>query len=937
MNAVCVAQKSFFIATQTAKDQEEAHKKEKNMNTYYNKTKEEIEEIFGSCDDGLSQEQVTSNREQFGENILYEKKKKSKLQIFAEQFKDLLVIILIIAAIISAVTGNIESMAVIIAVLILNAILGTVQTIKAEKSLDSLKKLSSPEAKVIRDGQQMMIDAADLVCGDIIVLDAGDVIPGDARIIENHSLKTNESALTGESESSEKTDELVTAGKPDNAASGTKAVEDSGESGEDKVALGDQNNMVFSGTLVTYGRARAIVTAVGKDTELGRIAGLLDQTSERKTPLQITMDNFSKKLSIGIIAICAVVFGLSIYRGMATPDALLFAVALAVAAIPEALSSIITISLAIGTKRMADENAIIKQLEAVEGLGCVSIICSDKTGTLTQNRMTVEYVSPWKGQDQDLMLASILCNDTAVLENEEGSSTVGDPTETALVEFYARAGWDTVSGSTGELPGTSVDVADREMHFDDYYKLIDDLPRMGEVPFDSDRKLMSTFHEIDGMSVMYTKGALDVILSRTANLTEEEKKAIADENLALSNQGLRVLAFAKKSVAEAVSQSSTSENASDSSLISTDDEYDLEYVGLMAEMDPPRVESAQAVEDCLKAGIKPIMITGDHKITASAIARRIGIMKEGDLAFTGPEIDAMSDEELNDKLERISVYARVSPDNKIRIVNRWQERDCIVAMTGDGVNDGPALKSADVGVAMGITGTDVAKDAASMILTDDNFATIIKSVLNGRNIYANIKNAIKFLLSGNTAGILAVLYASLAALPMPFTAVQLLFINLITDSLPALAISMEPSNPDLINDRPRPRNESVLNRPTMTDIIVTGVLIAICTIGAFYIGLNTGSSVTASTMAFATLCLARLWHGFNCRGRASIFRLGLLTNKFTIGAFVVGALLLHMLLLVPALAHLFNVSMLDPDLLMYVWGLAFLPTLIIQIVKIIRK
>ncbi len=855
------------------------------MKTFYNVNPDEILKEFNSSALGLDDTQVSLNREKYGKNKLEEKEKKNLIEIFVEQFKDLLVIILILSTLISAATGNMESTAVIIVVLILNAILGTVQTIKAQQSLESLKKLSSPSAKVVRQGDKQIIDAVDLVCGDIVLLEAGDIIPGDGRIIENFSLKTNESALTGESENAEK--EVCTLY-------------------DENIALGDQRNMVFSGSLVTYGRATAITTGVGRQTELGRIAGLMNDTKERKTPLQTTMDNFSKKLSIGIILICILVFGLSLYRSMAVMDALLFAVALAVAAIPEALSSIITISLAIGTSRMADENAIIKKLEAVEGLGCVSIICSDKTGTLTQNKMTVEYESPWNGQREALYRASLLCNDTNIVDGK----TVGDPTETAFIDYY------------------------RNNH-DNYEYVKDNFPRLGEVPFDSDRKLMSTLHPIEGGKfVMYTKGALDVILSRTNNLSKEDKDAIRDENFRLSNDGLRVLAFAQKIYDK-------------ESILSTEDEFELSYIGLMAEMDPPREESAQAVSDCIAAGIKPVMITGDHKITASAIAKRIGIMKEDDFAITGPELDNMSQDELNERLEHISVYARVSPDNKIRIVNAWQEKGHIVSMTGDGVNDGPALKSADVGVAMGITGTEVAKDSASMILTDDNFATIIKSVLNGRNVYTNIKNAIKFLLSGNAAGILAVLYASFMALPMPFTAVQLLFINLITDSLPALAISMEPSNPALIRDKPRPRDESVLNPDTLKDISFTGLLMAIATIIAFMIGLFSGddlglasengiNTVTGSTMAFGTLCLSRLWHGFNCRGKESIVNLGLLTNIYSIGAFIIGAALLHMLLLVPMFSSLFNVSMLAPGMIVWVWLLAFSPTLIIQIYRIVK-
>ena len=865
---------------------------------YYGKTVSETLEEFHSSKSGLSDTGVKENREEFGENKLFEKKKESIVQIFLNQFKDLLVIILIISAIISMMTGNTDSAIVIFAVLIMNAVLGTVQYVKAQKSLDSLKKLSSPEAKVIRSAEQQVIDAKDLVCGDIIVLDAGDIVPGDARLTESHTLKLNESSLTGESESAEKSADTLPA--------------------NEGIALGDQKDMVFSGSLVTYGRARAVVTGVGRHTELGRIAGLMNEAEERKTPLQVTMDNFSKKLSVAIIAVCVVVFGLSMYRGMAVPDALLFAVALAVAAIPEALSSIITISLAIGTSRMADQNAIIKDLSAVEGLGCVSVICSDKTGTLTQNRMTVEHVSPFHdlepvvGEASMLALASILCNDTAIVDGE----TVGDPTETAFVDFYMK-------------------------HHNDYFMIMDGHPRLSEVPFDSDRKLMSTLHNVNGEYIMFTKGAIDVILSRAVNMTEEEKEAVQKENFDLSNSGLRVLGFAMKHIGSA---EGTGKQGFDRKL-DFDDEYDLEYIGLMAEMDPPRTESAKAVADCRAAGIRPVMITGDHKITASAIARRIGIMQEGDLAFTGPEIDEMTDKELDEKLKKISVYARVSPDNKIRIVKAWQRNNDIVAMTGDGVNDGPALKNSDVGVAMGITGTEVAKDSASMILTDDNFATIIKAVLNGRNIYANIKNAIIYLLSGNFAGIIAVLYCSLMALPMPFTAVQLLFINLITDSLPALAISMEPSNPDLINEKPRSRTESILDKTAISSIGFTGALIAVVTLIAFYIGLGTfkqipvasPGAVTASTMAFATLCLARLWHGFNCRGRENIFRLGLFRNMYTIGAFIVGALLLTAIITMPFFTKAFGVQSIEPQLIAIVWILSFIPTLIIQIVKALRK
>lgn len=848
---------------------------------FYNKSSEEVLKELESSTDGLSEAQVTDHREKYGENKLQEKKKKSTLLVFAEQFKDLLVIILIVAALISIATGDVESTVVILAVITLNAILGTVQYVKAEKSLESLKKLSAPVAKVIRDGQQIEIPASELVVGDIIKLEAGDVVPSDGRLLEAYSLKINESALTGESEAVEKDPSVIDS---------------------EKVALGDQKNMVFSSSLVTYGRGLAVITAVGHDTELGKIADLISNTAERKTPLQVNMDNFSKKLSIIIILICVLVFGLSIYRGETIMDALLFAVALAVAAIPEALSSIITISLAIGTSRMAKENAIVKELKAVEGLGCVSIICSDKTGTLTQNKMTVEDVYCYPTNKQTLLISSIMCNDTAIVDGE----TFGDPTETAFVDYYMA-------------------------NNDDYTEMMATHPRIGELPFDSERKLMSTLHDMEGKITMFTKGAPDVLIEKcgyfldangqVALLNEDEKEKIKQKNFDYSSGGLRVLAFAMKTY-DALKE------------LDFDDEKDLVFIGLEAEMDPPRVESAPAVSDCIKAGIKPIMITGDHKVTASAIAKKIGILQDGDKAITGPELDEMDDETLAKELPHISVYARVSPDNKIRIVNAWQELGHIVAMTGDGVNDAPALKQADIGIAMGITGTEVSKDASAMILTDDNFATIIKSVLNGRNIYANIKNAIKFLLSGNAAGIFSVLYASLAGLPAPFAAVHLLFINLLTDSLPALAISMEPSNEELIKDKPRSRDESILTKSFVGEVGFQGILIAIATMAAFYIGYET-STEAAMTMAFSTLCLARLWHGFNSRGKQSIFKLGLTTNVYTIGAFFLGLILLSLVLFVPFLEEVFSVAVLSWAQIGWIALLAFLPTVVIQIKKII--
>ena len=595
----------------------------------------------------------------------------------------------------------------------------------------------------------------------------------------------------------------------------------------------------------------------------------------------------------------------------------MFAVALAVAAIPEALSSIVTIVLALGTQKMAKENAIIKNIKSVEGLGCVSIICSDKTGTLTQNKMTTKQIfvdnsliesGDIKFNDnlvqKDLMRAAILCNDSTSVDGKE----IGDPTEVALVNL----------GHVHSL---------KEQDLRDEFK------RLKEIPFDSDRKLMSTLHYIDNKYVMYTKGALDVLLDRTTHIktsegvkeiTQADKDRILNTNQYLSENGLRVLSFAYKEL--------DSEKE-----LSLDDENSYTFLGLISMIDPPRVESAEAVKDCIMAGIKPIMITGDHKITASAIAKQIGILQEGDMAVTGLELDKMSDEELSEKLSHISVYARVSPENKIRIVDAWQNKGKIVAMTGDGVNDAPALKQADIGIAMGITGTEVSKDAASMILTDDNFATIVKSITNGRNVYRNIKNSIKFLLSGNMSGIIAVLYASIMALPVPFKAVHLLFINLLTDSLPAIAIGMEKSNKDLLKDKPRDSKESILTKDFMIEIAFEGLLIALFTIIAFHIGLSTGNHEVASTMAFSTLCLARLFHGFNCRGKKSVFALGIFSNKFSWYAFGAGLVFLNAVLFIPPLQNLFQVAKLSGSLVLAIYLLAFLPTLIIQVYKVFAK
>lgn len=866
------------------------------MKNYYQLSSEEVKQEINGKQEPLTSAEVKAHQEKFGPNELVEGKKKTTLQIFLEQYKDFLVIILIAAAIVSGFLGDAESAIVILIVITINAILGTVQTVKAEQSLASLKKLSGPEAKVLRDGSVVPIPSAEVTVGDIVMLDAGDYIPADGRLLESASLKVDESALTGESLGVEKMTDAI----------------------EGEVPLGDRTNMVYSGSFVTYGRGSFVVTGIGMETEVGKIASLLKTTSEKKTPLQVNLDQFGQKLSIIILVFCGILFGINVFRGGNIGDAFLFAVALAVAAIPEALSSIVTIVLSFGTQKMAKEHAIIRKLQAVEGLGSVSIICSDKTGTLTQNKMTVEqyYVNETvipadqidlKDSEQEkLMYFSILCNDSTNVDGVE----IGDPTETALINLGSKLGLD-------------------------IQKIRGEYPRESENPFDSDRKLMSTKHTIDETPIMVVKGAVDVLLGRAASIqfgnevrtiTKEDKEKIEAQNQSFSRQGLRVLGFAYKAV-------SAEEE------LSLEDENDLTFLGLIAMMDPPREESMAAVAECKRAGIRPIMITGDHKVTAAAIAKRIGILEDESEACEGAVIDSMSDEELKDFVEGISVYARVSPEHKIRIVRAWQEKGNIVAMTGDGVNDAPALKQADIGVAMGITGSEVSKDAASMVLTDDNFATIVKAVENGRNVYQNIKNSIQFLLSGNFGAILAVLYASIAGLPVPFAPVHLLFINLLTDSLPAIALGLEPHSKKVMDEKPRPMNESILTKDFLTKIGTEGLCIGITTMIGFMIGLTGegGNAVLASTMAFGTLCTARLVHGFNCKSDYPvIFSKRFWNNIYLIGAFLLGLVLITCVMTIPALDEVFKVQTLTFTQLLIVYGLALVNLPIIQLMKKIK-
>ena len=865
------------------------------MKPYYNQGADEVRKQLNGTLEPLSDAKVKEHQKKYGFNELAEGKKKSTARIFLEQFKDFLVIILICSAVVSLFLGETQSAAVILVVITMNAILGTIQTIKAEHSLESLKELSAPNAKVLRNGVIVEIPSREVTVGDEVHLEAGDYVPADGRIMESASLKVDESALTGESLGVDKTSEVL----------------------EGELPLGDRVNMVYSGSFVTYGRGSMIVTETGMNTEVGKIAGLLKNTSEKKTPLQMNLDQFGRKLSILILIMCGALFALQVFKGGNPAEAFLFAVALAVAAIPEALSSIVTIVLAFGTQRMAKEGAIIRKLQAVEGLGSVSVICSDKTGTLTQNKMTVEHyyingedipaeqIDPQNPLHKQMLRLSILCNDSTNIDGKE----IGDPTETALINLGDKLG----------VPVQRVRSA---------------YPRLSEIPFDSDRKLMSTLHNLKDGCTMITKGAVDVMMDRVKyiqkdgslkEITQEDREEISGANAGYSMEGLRVLGIAYRKFEE-------------EKVLTTEDEKDFVFLGLIAMMDPPRPESASAVADCIRAGIKPIMITGDHKVTAAAIARRIGILQDMSQACEGSEIDDLSEEELKDFVENITVYARVTPEHKIRIVRAWQEKGNIVSMTGDGVNDAPALKQADIGVAMGITGTEVSKDAASMILTDDNFATIIKAVENGRNVYANIKRSIQFLLSGNFAAILVVLLASLLGMPVPFAAVHLLFINLVTDSLPAIALGLEPYKHTVMKEKPRPMNESILTKTFLSRVGVEGGIIGLITLLAFFLGYRIGDARLASTMAFAVLCLSRLVHGYNCKSKSPVlFKKQFFNNKYMQYAFAVGFVLVTLVLTVPALHGLFVVRTLNFTQLLMVYGLAFLNLPVIQGIKALRR
>ena len=871
---------------------------------HYKKEYSDVLKEVESTINGISEEEAQNRLAKNGPNELKESDKVPIWKMFLESFKDPLVIILLIAAIVQIFLGEFVESIIIFIVVILNSVLGVTQTRKAESSLDSLKKLSSPNAKVLRDGKKKTIPVRDIVVGDIVFLEAGDYIPADGRIIEAQTLKVVEGMLTGEAEAVLKHNEKI---------------------GEE-VAIGDQRNMVFSGATVVYGRGTLVVTATGMNTEVGKVATLLETAGNKQTPLQAKLDEFGKKLGIIIMILAALIFIIQVIRGYISGqsmsilifDSFMFAIAVAVAAIPEALSSIVTIVLAVGTKDMAKKQAIIRKLPAVETLGSTSVICTDKTGTLTQNKMTVvdffmygvskEAVEK-KGNASDQLeainLSSTLCNDSEITE---AGKEIGDPTEIALLHFATKRGID-------------------------YKELREKYDRLSEIPFDSDRKLMSTVNSINGDAIMFTKGAPDVVFSRSKYaLNDGEVVEIDDEiieqykkvNEEFSNRALRVLAFAIKDVPD------------DNFVPCLEDEVEMTLVGLMAMIDPPREQVYDAVKEAIGAGIKTVMITGDHKTTASAIAREIGIMAEGDISLTGQELDSLSETELKNKLERITVYARVSPENKIRIVKAWQEKGYITAMTGDGVNDAPALKQADIGIGMG-SGTDVAKDASAMILTDDNFSTIVSAIEVGRTVYSNIKKAITYLFAGNLGAIIAILFAVFVNWPNPFTALQLLFINLINDSLPAIALGLEASEPNIMKEKPRDINEGILAGGTLKDVIIRGCIIGVIVIVAQYIG-DLSSPELGAAMAFSTVTLARIFQTLPARSNyIPVLKLGLFKNKYAIGAIVV-CLCLYFIVLIPGIRGIFNI----PETFGWVQfgiclGLAIIAALIMDLAKFFNK
>ncbi len=876
------------------------------MEFYRTGAQETLAEVE-STEQGLSQQEAQRRLEKEGYNELKGKERTPTWKLFLENVRDPMVIVLLIASAVQIVLGHVVEAGIIIFVLILNAVISVVQTRKAESSIEALRQMSAPEAKVKRDGHVQAMPARELARGDIIILEAGDYVPADARLLESSSLKVDEGMLTGESEAVEKhTDRIA-----------------------DEAPIGDRKNMVFSGALVVYGRGMAVVTGTAEQTEIGKIAGLIESAEAKQTPLQRKLESFSKKLGIFILLLCIVIFGVealriwfggdSIDTTAAILDALMFAVAVAVAAIPEALSSIVTIVLSVGTNKMARQHAIIRRLPAVESLGSTSVICTNKTGTLTENRMTVvDYFLPdgsrddfpdnpasWSVGERRLVHIAVLCNDSGI--DEEGKE-MGDPTEVALIAF----------SNAKNKP---------------YTEIRDSFPREHEIPFDSDRKLMSTVHTFEGKKAMLTKGGPDVLISRCSHvllgeevvpLDEEIRQRVFQANEDFSERALRVLAYGYRELPEGQER------------IGLDDEHDLVLVGLTAMIDPPREAVYGSIEQSKRAGIRTIMITGDHKTTAQAIGREIGLMEKDDVALTGQELDKLSDQELEQKLEHISVYARVSPENKIRIVRAWQKKGRITAMTGDGVNDAPALKQADIGVAMG-SGTDVAKDSAAMILTDDNFVSIVNAVSVGRTVFDNIKKSIAYLFAGNLGAIIAILFALVMDWVNPFTAIQLLFINLANDSLPAISLGMEKEEPGVMDRKPRDINEGIFAGGTMRAVITRGLLIGIAVIISQYIGLQHSPEMSVA-MAFTTLILGRTLQTFAARSNVqTAIGAGLFSNKYVIGS-VVLCFVLYGMTLLPGVRTFFAI----PDSFgvqewLIATGLAAAALLLMEMEKLIRR
>ena len=867
---------------------------------YYKESIETVLSSLNTSTEGIMTEDAKKRQEEQGFNEISRKDRQSTLSMFIDTFKDPLVIVLLIVAIVQIVLGEAVESLIIFAVLIINSILSVVQTKKAEDSLESLRQMATPTTTVIRNGRPQNVEARELVKGDIVILEAGDNIPADGRLIEAESLQVVEGSLTGESVASDKFTDALEEGTP----------------------LADRSNMTYSGTLVTYGRAKMVVTAIGEDTEMGKVAQLIQSAEAKQTPLQRKLEDFSKKLGIGILILSILIFAIQAVRiFLGNPqdytvplvNAFMFAVAVAVAAIPEALQSIVTIVLSVGTKEMAKQHAIIRQLPAVETLGSTSVICTDKTGTLTQNKMTVvdAYIpngvthlfsgdsQTWSDSERILMQIAVLANDSNIDEKGESS---GDPTEVALIAYSNKQ----------DAP---------------YEEIRKKYPRLLELPFDSSRKRMSTVHEINGEKRLLTKGGPDIIFDlcsriklngEIVELTEERLEVLKAQNEKFSDQAFRVLAFAYKPI--------------EKDTIEVEDESDLIFVGLLAMIDPPREEVYHAVQDAEKAGIKTVMITGDHKTTARAIGRNLNIFKEGDLAYTGQELDALSDDELMDKLEKISVYARVTPENKIRIVDAWQKKNQVTAMTGDGVNDAPALKQADIGIAMG-SGTDVAKDASAMILTDDNFVSIVHAVAVGRTVYSNIKKAIAYLFSGNLGAVIAILVALILKWVNPFTALQLLFINLANDSLPAIALALEPREPNVMNESPRDPDESIFSGKTLSTVIFRGSLIGLAVIISQFIGLQYSAEISVA-MAFTTLILSRTLQVFPARSTTQTsFEAGFFTNKFILMAFI-ACLGLYGITLLPVVRGVFSIP--DTFGLMH-WaiatGLALSTTVLMELKK----